>query len=130
MINEAQRRGSGISIYGKVDQINPDIPYSCFIQAFTQVYSIIFCKNLHMISYQLVSIILTKSETEVQYWRSKLLNALGTKGQIIINVIPDVELIIGPQPNVSPLPPSENQARFHAVFQVMMFYIHSLVNIS
>jgi predicted ATPase len=58
------------------------------------------------------------SETEILFWKNKLLNALETKGQLIINVIPDVELIIGPQPSIPPLPPTEYQERFQSVFQV------------
>jgi predicted ATPase len=53
----------------------------------------------------------------VQQWRSRLLKALGTNGQLIIDVIPEVELIIGKQPPVSNVGATESQNRFNRVFQ-------------
>jgi len=41
-----------------------------------------------------------EADEQVQQWRSRLLTALGSNGQIIIDVIPEVELIIGKQPPV------------------------------
>jgi predicted ATPase len=74
-----------------------------------------------LIDLKLISMLLTMNETEVMDWKSKLLKALGSKGQIIINVIPEVELIIGPQPPVPNLGPTENEARFQAVFQASIY---------
>ena len=44
--------------------------------------------------------LLTESEAEIAAWREKLLAALGPNGQVIIAVIPEVELIVGSQPDV------------------------------
>ncbi len=88
-------------ISGKFDQFKRNIPYSGFIQAFRS----------------LILVILTEEVARVQYWKGKLLEALGATGQVIIDVIPEVELIVGPQPNVAPLPPAENQNRFNQIFQ-------------
>jgi predicted ATPase len=60
--------------------------------------------------------LLTESETQVANWREKLLAALGSNGQVIIDVIPEVELIIGPQPAALQLGLSESQNRFNFVF--------------
>jgi len=92
------RRGYFIS--GKFDQFQRNTPYSGFIQAFRS----------------LIRQLLSESEVEIAFWREKLLAALGSNGQVIIEVIPEVELIIGPQPEAPGLPPAEAQNRFNLVF--------------
>ena len=61
--------------------------------------------------------LLTESEAQLAQWREKLLVAFGVNGQLIIDVIPEVEQIVGPQPPVQPLEPTEAQNRFKGVFQ-------------
>jgi len=81
---------------GKFDQFQKNIPYSAISQAFNE-----FCRYLLM------------ENTEVlANWKAKILAALGNNGQIIIDVIPDLELIIGPQPAVAEVGPTEAQNRF------------------
>ncbi|MGK7902603.1 MAG: AAA family ATPase [Hormoscilla sp.] len=92
------RRGYFIS--GKFDQFQRNIPYSAVVAAFEE----------------LVRQLLTESEAQLNCWRSKLEGALGENGQVIIDVIPEVELIIGPQPAVQELGPTETQNRFNLVF--------------
>ncbi|MEW6683352.1 MAG: sigma 54-interacting transcriptional regulator [Nitrospirota bacterium] len=94
-----ERRGYFIS--GKFDQFKRSTPYSAIIQAFQE----------------LVRQLLTESEEQIQGWKEKLIHALGPNGQVIIAVIPEVELVIGPQPAVAELPPVESQNRFNLVFQ-------------
>ncbi|BCL38554.1 AAA family ATPase [Nostoc sp. MS1] len=94
-----QQRGYFIS--GKFDQLQRNIPYSSLIQAFQA----------------LIRQLLTTSEAEITTWREKLLNALGVNGQVIIDVIAEVELIIGTQPPVVKLSPKEAQTRFNLVLQ-------------
>jgi PAS domain S-box-containing protein len=53
----------------------------------------------------------------VEVWRSRLLSALGSNGQIIIDVIPEVELIINKQPPVPEVEATEAQNRFNLTFQ-------------
>ncbi|WP_442940919.1 AAA family ATPase [Nostoc sp.] len=94
-----QKRGYFIS--GKFDQFQRNIPYSAIADALQK----------------LVRQLLSEPDEQVQQWRSLLLTALGNNGQIIIDVIPEVELIIGKQ---SPLPEvgaTEAQNRFHRIFQ-------------
>jgi predicted ATPase/class 3 adenylate cyclase/tRNA A-37 threonylcarbamoyl transferase component Bud32 len=94
-----QKRGYFIS--GKFDQFQRNIPYSALIQAFTG----------------LIRQLLTTTEVEINLWREKLLNALGVNAQVIIDVISEVELIIGKQPPVIELSPQEAQNRFNLVLQ-------------
>ncbi|HAI69244.1 MAG TPA: serine/threonine protein kinase, partial [Gammaproteobacteria bacterium] len=94
-------RQRGYFIAGKFDQFQRDIPYASLIQAFQS----------------LMRQLLTESEAAIARWRKKLVNALGTNGQVIIEVIPEAERIIGPQPAIPPLGPTEAQNRFNLVFQ-------------
>jgi PAS domain S-box-containing protein len=104
IVNEVHKqilRQRGYFISGKFDQFQRNVPYAAIVAAFRQ----------------LVQQLLTESETEFQKWRDKLHTALGDEGQIIIEVIPEIELIIGKQPPVSTLGPVETQMRFNSVFQ-------------
>ncbi|XYI03928.1 AAA family ATPase [Sorangium sp. So ce1128] len=94
-------RERGFFTSGKFDQYKRDIPYSTIIQAFRE----------------LVLEILAEDEDRIAAFRQRLLGALGMNGQLIVEVIPQVELVIGPQPPVPELPPTEAQNRFRAVFR-------------
>ncbi len=94
-------RQRGYFIWGKFDQYQRNVPYYALIQA----------------CHELIKQLLTESQAELEIWASKLLAALGVNAQVIIDVIPDVELLIGSQPPVSELGPAESQIRFHRVFQ-------------
>lgn len=91
----------GYFIAGKFDQFQRNIPYSAVVKAFQS----------------LIRQLLTENETELQTWKTKLLIALGVNGQVIIDVIPELELIIGKQPTIQELGPGEAQNRFNLVFQ-------------
>ncbi|MEH2283511.1 MAG: AAA family ATPase [Nostoc sp.] len=93
-----QRRGYFIS--GKFDQFQRNIPYSAIADALQK----------------LVQQLLSEPDEQVQQWRSLLLTALGNNGQIIIDVIPEVELIIGKQSPVPEVGATEAQNRFHRIF--------------
>ena len=86
---------------GKCDQLQRNIPYGPFAQALRD----------------LLRRILTESASQVSSWRERLLAALGANGQVIVDIIPEVELIIGPQPSLPLLPPAEARNRFNLVFQ-------------
>ncbi|MHC5936107.1 AAA family ATPase [Nostoc sp.] len=94
-----QKRGYFIS--GKFDQFQRNIPYSAIADALQK----------------LVQQLLGEPDNRVQQWRKQLLTALGTNGQIIIDLIPEFELIIGKQPPVPDVGADEAQNRFHRVFQ-------------
>lgn len=65
----------------------------------------------------LLRLILTESAHAVQVWRQRFLTALGDGGQLLIELLPELELIIGPQPAAPPLPPLEAKNRFGLLFQ-------------
>jgi PAS domain S-box-containing protein len=92
---------SGYFIAGKFDQLQRDIPYQALVAAFQE----------------LVRQLLTETEPQLQLWREKIRRALGINGQIIIDVIPEVELIIGKQNPVPELPVTEARNRFNLAFQ-------------
>jgi PAS domain S-box-containing protein len=91
----------GLFASGKFDQYKRDIPYTTLAQAFQT----------------LARQILVKSDAEVDQWRRALAEAVGPNGQLIVSLIPEVELIIGKQPPVPDLPPEDAQNRFQSVFR-------------
>ena len=91
----------GLFAAGKFDQYKRDIPYATLAQAFQT----------------LIRQILSKHETEIARWRDTLVEALGQNGQLMVSLIPELELIIGSQQPVLDLPPQEAQARFQSVFR-------------
>ncbi len=91
----------GFFIAGKFDQFHTDGPYAPWVQAFRS----------------LIRQLLSEEESRIAAWRDKLRAALGPNGQVVIEVISEVELMMGPQPAVPTLPPAEAQYRFHWVFQ-------------
>ncbi|MBW4430471.1 MAG: AAA family ATPase [Pelatocladus maniniholoensis HA4357-MV3] len=94
-----QKRGCFIS--GKFDQFQRNIPYSAIAVALQK----------------LVRQLLSEPDEYVQQWRSRLLAGLGNNGQLIVDVIPEVELIVGKQPPVPEVEAAEAQNRFNRVFE-------------
>ncbi len=91
----------GLFASGKFDQYKRDIPYSTLAQAFER----------------LIRPLLGKSEAEIDGWRQALREALGPNGQLIVDLAPNLKLIIGEQPPVPELEPSQAKARFQLVFR-------------
>jgi PAS domain S-box-containing protein len=91
----------GLFAAGKFDQYAQDIPYSTLAQAFQS----------------LVRYILSKSDAEVSRWRESIREALGANGQLIVNLIPQMELLIGKQSPVPDLAPQDAQNRFQLVLR-------------
>ncbi len=91
----------GLFASGKFDQYKRDIPYATLAQAFQSV----------------VCSLLSQSEAELGQWRDSLSEALGPNGQIIVNLVPELELVIGKQPPVPDLLPRDAQNRFQMVFR-------------
>ncbi|MCP4130134.1 MAG: AAA family ATPase [bacterium] len=99
LINEMLKSISGIPGYfvsGKYEQVGQEVPYSALIEALKG----------------LIGIILTESQERIDLWRERLLAVLGPNGKIIIELIPNLEFIIGEQPEVPVLPPEETENRF------------------
>ena len=91
----------GLFAAGKFDQYKRDIPYSTLAQAFQD----------------LVRPLLAKSEGELARWREALREALGPNGQLMVDLVPELKLIIGEQAPVPELPPQDAQRRFQLVFR-------------
>jgi AAA ATPase domain len=95
----ALRRGLFAS--GKFDQYKRDIPYATLAEAFQNV----------------VRQLLSKSEAELNNWREAFQEALGPNGQLMVDLVPELKLIIGEQPRLPDLSPQDAQGRFQRVFQ-------------
>ncbi|BAY28177.1 multi-sensor signal transduction histidine kinase [Nostoc carneum NIES-2107] len=104
VVNEVHKpivRQRGYFIKGKYDQFQRNIPFSAFVQAFRD----------------LMGQLLTESDVQIQQWRNKILEAVGDNGQVIIEVIPELENIIGQQPPATELSGTAAQNRFNLSFQ-------------
>jgi PAS domain S-box-containing protein len=100
-IEEPIVRASGLFLAGKFQQYSQTTPYATIAQAFRR----------------LVSQILGESDARLNQWKNDLYEALGSNGRIITEVLPSMELILGEQPPVPPLPPSDAASRLHMVFR-------------
>jgi predicted ATPase/signal transduction histidine kinase len=104
LVNEIQQHVAGRGGYytaGRYDQFQQDIPYSGMLQAYQS----------------LMKQILTEPAEKIAEWKKKLVSALGANANVLIDVIPELELIIGRQPPASDLSPADAQNRFHLVFE-------------
>ncbi|RKO94020.1 hypothetical protein BDK51DRAFT_34552, partial [Blyttiomyces helicus] len=105
----------GIFISGKIDQgyllnlitcLSPpikyhrNVPFYPFIRAF----------------HDLIQQLLTEPADSLAQWKTAMLRALDDQGRVITDVMPELEEIIGPQPPVFTLDPTENTRRFQKVF--------------
>jgi predicted ATPase len=100
-LHKALVQPRGLFAAGKFDQYSRDIPYATLVQALQALIRQILCMN----------------EAEVAEWREVLQRAVSPNGQLIVGLIPEVELIIGKQPPVPELPPQEAQNRFQMVLR-------------
>ena len=104
VVNELQKvlvPPRGLLVSGKFDQHKRDIPYATVAQAFQS----------------LVRQILSKSDVQLEVWRDALREALGPNGGLIVDLIPELELVIGKQPPVPDLLPQDAQRRFQSVLR-------------
>lgn len=88
-------------IAGKFDQRQRDIPYASLAQAFQS----------------LVRERLREGEAALAPWRSALTGALGADARLMLDLIPELALVIGAHPSPPPLAPPEAQSRFDSVFR-------------
>ncbi|WP_341733198.1 AAA family ATPase [Microcoleus sp. EPA2] len=104
VVNEVHKpivRQRGYFIKGKFDQFNRNIPFSAFVQAFRD----------------LMGQLLSESDAQLQRWKAKIIEVVGENGQVLIEVIPELENIIGTQPAAPELSGSAAQNRFHLLMQ-------------
>jgi PAS domain S-box-containing protein len=91
----------GLFASGKFDQYKRDIPYATLAQAFQS----------------LIRPLLGKGEAELRNWRDALREALGPNGLLMVDLVPELKLVIGEQLPVPELPPQDAQRRFQLVFR-------------
>ncbi|NEQ40980.1 MAG: AAA family ATPase [Okeania sp. SIO3I5] len=104
VVNEVHKpitRQKGYFIKGKFDQFNRNIPFSAFVEAFRD----------------LMVQLLGESDLELANWKGKILEAVGENGQVLIDVIPELQHIIGQQPPVPELSGNAAQNRFNLLFE-------------
>ncbi|MDZ8256834.1 ATP-binding sensor histidine kinase [Nostoc sp. ChiQUE01b] len=104
VVNEVHKpiaRQRGYFIKGKYDQFQRNIPFSAFVQAFRD----------------LMGQLLSESDAQLQTWKTKILEAVGDSGQVLIDVIPELERIIGTQQRATELSGSAAQNRFNLLMQ-------------
>jgi len=104
LVAELHRDIIGLRSYfleGKFDQYRRGIPYAPLAQAFQS----------------LTQQLLAESPERIERWRVRILDAVGEHGQIILDLVPQMLLIIGPQPALPELPLDQAQNRLHRVFQ-------------
>jgi PAS domain S-box-containing protein len=91
----------GYFLASKFDQYRRDIPYVTLAQALDD----------------LVRQLLGESDAGIAHWRQAIHEALEPNDQLMVSLIPRLELVIGPQPPVPELPPQQAQGRFRLVFR-------------
>jgi predicted ATPase/signal transduction histidine kinase len=104
VVNEIHKpivRQRGYFIKGKYDQFQRNIPFSAFVQAFRD----------------LMGQLLSESDSQLNIWKTKILEVVGDNGQVLIDVIPELELIIGKQPPATELSGTSAQNRFNLLIQ-------------
>ena len=95
----ASRGGSFVR--GKFDPICRDVPLAPVAHALRE----------------LIRQILTEPAGALAAWKEKLLTAVGANGRLLVELIPELELVLGPQPEVQALGPKESQNRFASLVQ-------------
>ncbi len=100
-LEQRLRDRAGAFVRGKFGQLGSRAAYEGFTEAFRS----------------LAGRILGASLEEFGVWREQLSSALAINGRILLDVVPEMEPIVGPLPPVQPLGPEESQHRFNLVFR-------------
>jgi len=102
LVNEIDRyqiRERGFLVQSKFDQFKHGEAYSALAVTFRA----------------LVQQVLLEPEQTLAKWRAHLSNVLGPNGALIVDLVPELVMIIGPQPPVNELPPAEERNRLQLV---------------
>lgn len=94
----------GFFVSGKFDQLARSVPYSALVHA------------LRMLARRL----LAEREDVLEQWRARIQSAVSPNGQLLVEVIPELVHILGPQPSITPLGPVEAKNRFSLVFEAFV----------
>jgi len=104
LINEVHKpmtRSRGYFIKGKFDQFKRDTPFLALTQAL---------RNL-------VQQLLGETEEQKHYWQTQIQHALGQQGQLLVDLVPELELLVGSQAAVEELQGAAAMHRFHHLMQ-------------
>ncbi|OMH37943.1 serine/threonine protein kinase [Motiliproteus sp. MSK22-1] len=107
LVNEIDRplvRERGFLVQGKFDQFQNSESYTALSAAFRG----------------LVQQVLAEPEECLAEWRQRLLDALSPNARLVMDLVPELELVIGHQPAVPELPPAEVRNRLHIVLTAFL----------
>ncbi|MBP7736688.1 MAG: SpoIIE family protein phosphatase [Spirochaetes bacterium] len=90
---------NGYFISSKYEMTRQSVPYSALIHSFQK----------------LMLRILAEGEERVSRWRNCIMRALGSNCRVMIDVIPELEMIIDRQPDLPEIDPEKSQYRFKLV---------------
>jgi predicted ATPase/signal transduction histidine kinase len=108
VVNQIQRNvalKNGYFITGKYEESPSDIPLIAFVEAIRG----------------LIEQIETETDTQIRTWKNKILSAFQGEGRVITDIIPELEKIIGKQPEVTQLPENEAKNRLHRLFEKLIY---------
>ncbi|HEY0477799.1 MAG TPA: AAA family ATPase [Kofleriaceae bacterium] len=94
-------RQRGYFLSGKFDQLRGDTPYPALVAAFDE----------------LIDHLLTETEDELARWRAQIAAAIAPNGRVVVQAIPALERVIGPQPEVVALDAAATRTRFQLTLQ-------------
>ncbi|MBF0095239.1 MAG: serine/threonine-protein kinase PknK, partial [Alphaproteobacteria bacterium] len=97
-------RQKAFFIAGKFDQLQRRQPYGAWIEALRK----------------LMAFVLAEPEARLQSWREHLTTALGQNSGVLMEMIPDLAALLGPQPPPAELPPAEALNRFNQAFRAFI----------
>lgn len=107
LVNEIDRyqvRERGFLVQSKFDQFQQGEAYSALGETYRA----------------LVQQVLQQPQKQLDHWRECLLSALSPNASIVVELVPELELIIGKQPPVAELPPAEAHNRQHLVLATFL----------
>ena len=100
-LRQQARAPRGHFVSGKFDQLRSSTPYPALSEA---------CRAL-------MRALLREPAEGLASRREALLGALGANAAVVADVVPELELIVGPQPRPPPLGPAEAQGRFEQAME-------------
>lgn len=90
---------SGALVFGKFDQLQRDIPYHGWLLALRQ-----WARQL-----------LSASDSEVAYWRTRLCQAVEGNGSVLLDAIPELQWVLGEQSANGSTDPIQQQQLFNHI---------------
>ncbi|XYH98762.1 AAA family ATPase [Sorangium sp. So ce1128] len=104
LVNELYKpiaRRGGAFIRGKFDPISRDTPLAAVAYALRE----------------LIRQILIEPASALDAWRTAIQDAVVPNGRLLFDLVPELELVLGPQPEVPVLGPTESRNRFELLVQ-------------